>query len=113
MNTVRLLLRCFDPSRARCPALLDVAAADQGDAGSPSFAALQKLQDDYEKKLTAKQVEVGELERKLKLAEAAILALGFSTSELEEQLDQRLVKQGVTKEERDGYRARCALVEGK
>ena len=113
MNTVRLLLRCFDPSRARCPALLDVAAADQGDAGSPSFAALQKLQDEYEKKLTAKQVEVGELERKLQVADGAMKVLEFSNSQLEEKLDQRLVMQGVTKEERDGYRARCALVEGK
>ena len=74
---------------------------------------MQKLQDEYEKKLTAKQVEVGELERKLQVADGAMKALEFSNSQLEEKLDQRLVKQGVTKEERDGYRARCALMEAK
>ena len=115
MHLARLLLRCFEPARARPPACLDVET-EQADAG-PSFAALQQVQDEYEKKLTEKQVQIEELQQQLKIAktaaEAQISTLELSVEQLQESLDQRLVKLGVTKEEREGYRARCTLMEGK
>ena len=69
MHLVRLLLRCFEPARARPPACLDVET-EQADA-RPSFAALQQVQGEYETKLTEKQVQIEELQQQLKIAKTA------------------------------------------